>query len=113
MWSWCKYSFFKSLGCTYKGIEGSETKVGELNDTYADEFIKIECGDFTRLLPTEEEYNLILDRGSITHNNTADILHVLEMGSKVLSKGGLFFGIDWFSRKMLKSLERKETGYRR
>lgn len=102
--------YFKSREDEYCGIEGSETKVRQLNNIYKDSITMIKCADFTKEIPFERGFDLVLDRSSITHNNTEDIAKTLKMSYNVLSKGGYLFGLDWFSKKMLKSLG--DNGYR-
>lgn len=68
--------FLSSLeNASYCGIEGSEHIVGQLNEKYKScNNVKIVCGDFTKEIPFQYEFDLIVDRSSITHNTTADIV---------------------------------------
>lgn len=90
-------SFFKSLGVNYYGIEGSVTKVRELNEAFADEKTTIANGDFTKEIPFDNRFDLVLDRGSVTHNTTEDIKNTIVLVRDKLRMGGYYFGIDWFS----------------
>ncbi len=88
--------FFLSIGGSYYGIEGSKTKVDELKSKY-DGKANIICADFTQSIPFDGKFDLILDRSSITHNSTKDILSTLKLIDGKLEEWGFFFGIDWFS----------------
>ena len=102
--------FFAAIGAEYCGIEGSVTQVKKLQERYAaspsvDEGfeggkrrITILAGDFTEDLPFDGEFDLILDRGSVTHNTTADIRKTVTLAYGKLRKGGYYFGLDWISR---------------
>ena len=59
--------------------------------------INVSVGDFTKALPFAGEFDLILDRSSVTHNNTADICKAIALAYEKLRKGGYYFGLDWFS----------------
>ena len=110
MWRRCKHSVFCCDQCEYYGIEGSSTQVKRLQKQYmepscADEClekedkkqINVSVGDFTKALPFAGEFDLILDRSSVTHNNTADIRKAIALAYEKLRKGGYYFGLDWFS----------------
>lgn len=59
----------------------------------------VRAGDFTEALPFDGEFDLILDRSSVTHNSTADIRKAIALAYEKLRKGGYYFGLDWFSTK--------------
>lgn len=42
---------------------------------------------------------MIVDRGALTHNNTADLQKVVEMIRGSLASNGRFMGMDWFSTR--------------
>lgn len=48
--------------------------------------VTVVAGDFTECLPFEGEFDLILDRSSVTHNNTADICKKIAHWSFVAQK---------------------------
>lgn len=89
--------FFKSLNVTYYALEGSQSIVKQLKQTHPDIADQIQVGDFTKDLYFDLEFDLIVDRGSLTHNATSDIQRSLLLIQKKLKKNGKFIGIDWFS----------------
>ncbi|MEK3911925.1 bifunctional 2-polyprenyl-6-hydroxyphenol methylase/3-demethylubiquinol 3-O-methyltransferase UbiG [Paenibacillus sp. FSL H7-0331] len=89
--------FFKSLNVTYYALEGSQSIVKQLKQTHPDIADQIQVGDFTKDLYFDLEFDLIVDRGSLTHNATSDIRRSLLLIQKKLKKNGKFIGIDWFS----------------
>jgi SAM-dependent methyltransferase len=89
--------FFQSLGSEYYAIEGSEFVVNSLNERYPALKGQITVGDFTKSIPFEGEFDLIVDRASITHNSTESIKACLDLVYNKLRFGGLYIGIDWFS----------------
>lgn len=89
--------FFLKLGVDYCAIEGSPAIVDRLHQAYPALREKILVGDFTRMLPFEGVFDLIVDRGSLTHNATAGIRDGLALAYQRLRPGGKFIGIDWFS----------------
>jgi len=88
---------FQALGAEYWAIEGSPSAVARLHEAFADLRERIVVGDFTRMLPGEGEFDLILDRSSLTHNTTEAIRRGLALAAGRLRSGGKFLGIDWFS----------------
>ena len=89
--------FFRKLGIQYFGIEGSPHIVGRLKKRFPELENQLEAGDFTKNLFFEGDFDLIVDRSSLTHNPTIDIEHCLKMAYDKLKPGGKFIGIDWFS----------------
>jgi len=91
--------FFKSLEVDYFAIEGSQTIVDQLWNEFPELKGKIKVGDFTNNIPWKKSFDIIVDRSSITHNNTKAIKNSIKLMDKHLKKGGYFIGIDWFSTK--------------
>lgn len=89
---------FRALNVEYFGIDGSPTIVKQLQDRYRDTTVKIVCGDFTVDQNLGAKFDLVLDRASVTHNNTASIARALRIAFDSLNEGGLFIGVDWFSK---------------
>jgi len=89
--------FFLSLGVEYHAIEGSPSIVEKLHERFPALRDNILAGDFTLDLPQAGEFDLVLDRASLTHNATADIARCLELVHRKLKSGGKFIGVDWFS----------------
>ncbi len=88
---------FQRLGFNYFGIEGSLSIVKQLHLWFPDLKKQIVCKDFTKVQPFDMDFDLILDRASITHNDMKSIKATLGFINKSLKKNGLFMGIDWFS----------------
>ena len=89
--------FFLSLGMDYYGIEGSEYQAEILNKQYKDMGVQIKACDFTKEIPLEDNFDFIVDRGSVTCNSTADIKNMLDEVYRKISEEGYFIGGDWFA----------------
>jgi SAM-dependent methyltransferase len=89
--------FFRSLGVQYHAVEGSTSMVRRLHDRFPDLSKRIVAADFTRNLPFEPEFDLVVDRASLTHNDTMAISRCLELVWSAMKPGAYFIGIDWFS----------------
>lgn len=89
--------FFKSLDVEYHAIEGSKSIVEKLHEKFPEYKENIVIGDFTTMELKEDFYDLILDRGSLTHNSTTAITTCLKNVYNSLKKDGKYIGIDWFS----------------
>lgn len=89
--------FFLSLGVDYFGIEGSRTVVDRLQQRHPSLRQRIVATDFTREIPFSGQFDLVVDRSSLTHNATCDIVRCLDAVHARLKPGGMFIGIDWFS----------------
>ena len=91
-----KIPFFVNLGIDYYAVEGSESIVTRLHSKFPQLKDNIICGDFTHTLP-EMEFHLIVDRGSLTCNDTSAIGRCLRMCHNRLNNDGMYIGIDWYS----------------
>jgi SAM-dependent methyltransferase len=89
--------YFLSIGVDYYAIEGSPTAVKVIRDKYPELVGKIVNGDFTKSIPFDVKFNLVVDRSSLTHNSTTNIMDSLAFISDKLLPEGKFIGIDWFS----------------
>ena len=89
--------FFESLGTDYHGVEGSPSIVQSLHEQFPKIRDRIVVGDFTKTIPFDGKFDLVVDRSSITHNVTSAIHRTLRMIFSRLRAGGKFIGIDWFS----------------
>jgi SAM-dependent methyltransferase len=89
--------FFLAQGVEYHAIEGSPSIVERLHERYPQLKNNIVAGDFTQQIASPGEFDLILDRASLTHNGTAAIMRCIEAIHGKLKQGGKFIGIDWFS----------------
>ena len=88
--------FFVNLGIDYYAVEGSEFTVTRLHAKVPQLKDNIICGDFTQTLP-EMEFHLIVDRASVTCNDTSAIGRCLRMCQNRLKSDGMYIGIDWYS----------------
>ncbi len=90
--------FFIEMGADYTGLDGSDATIAALDGRFysANPAPSFQVMDFTQRLPTSQ-YDLIVDRASLTCNSTADIRSCLAMVHDRLATDGLFIGVDWFS----------------
>ena len=91
--------FFKALGVEYYAVEGSETIVDQLHGRFPELKNNICTADFTSGFVFDGPFDIIVDRASLTHNKTKDILSIVSNVHDCLMPGGLFIGVDWFSKK--------------
>ncbi len=89
--------FFEKLGAEYHAVEGSGHIVDRLHRLYPHLNDRIVVGDFTREIPFRRSFDLIVDRGSLTHNATVPIEACLSAVHASLEPGGRYIGTDWFS----------------
>jgi SAM-dependent methyltransferase len=87
---------FLRLGMHYTGIEGSESIVRVLEETYSSTNCDFVCSDFTNL-KFNTSFDLVIDRASLTHNDTISIKRTLANLSRAAKLGSKFIGVDWFS----------------
>ena len=91
--------FFLSLNAEYFGIDGSKTIIRKLKKKNPMLKNNIVVGDFTKELPFQKKFDLIVDRASINHNPTNGIKKCLDLVHQKLKTNGKFIGIDWFSTR--------------
>lgn len=91
--------FFLSKDMEYYAIEGSQTITSRLHTQFPSLLKNIICGDFTKNVPFDFQFDVVLDRASLTHNDTKSIERCLEILKFKIRKNGVFIGIDWFSKK--------------
>jgi len=89
--------YFLSIGVQYYAIEGSPTAVKLIRDKYPEIADKVVNADFTKIIPFDEKFDLVIDRSSLTHNTTMSILDSLAFIAEKLKPAGKFVGIDWFA----------------
>ncbi|TGV30976.1 class I SAM-dependent methyltransferase [Mesorhizobium sp. M00.F.Ca.ET.186.01.1.1] len=89
--------FFLKMDIDYYAIEGSATIVERLIDTYPSLESKIAVGDFTKEIPFEEQFDLVIDRASLTTNRTKDITASIDILKTKMKANAKFIGIDWYS----------------
>lgn len=91
--------FFRRLRFGYHGIDGSSESIALLQKHFPELSDKLAVGDFTKDLPFGGEFDLIVDRASVAHNDTNGIRSCLKLVYGALKPGGLFVSSDWFSTK--------------
>ena len=89
--------FFLARADDYHAVEGSATMVAALLERFPSLVGKIFAADFTKVIPFEVVFDMVLDRCSVTHNDTDAIVRCLGLVAGCLREGGLFIGIDWFT----------------
>ncbi len=88
--------FLHSGGWVYAGIEGSEHAVAHARASFPDIAGALYHGDLTNFeLPNA--YDVVLDRASVTHNETDAIKRCLNNVRTALRPNGVYIGVDWFS----------------
>ena len=90
--------FFLENNFDYFAIEGSQTACNILTERYPHLKSKIHCLDFTVGFELGQ-FDLMLDRATMTHTCDEDIIKTIKSIKKNLSPNGLFIGIDWFGKE--------------
>lgn len=88
--------FVLSFGGEYHGVDGSPTALADLDSRFPGQ-LQLATGDFCRALPFDGPFDVVIDRASLTHNDTPGIRSGLKLARDVLAPDGLFFGVHWFS----------------
>lgn len=90
--------FFLSIGVDYYGIEGSDSIAARVRERYPELKDRLKTGDFIgqHFL---DIYDLVVDRSSMTHNDTNAIRRGLKNLCAAMRPGAKYIGIDWFSVK--------------
>lgn len=88
--------FFRSIGVDYYGIEGSDSIAACVRERYPELKYRLITGDFTQH-NYQDSYDLVVDRSSMTHNDTSAIKRGLKNLSASMNRGSKYIGIDWFS----------------
>jgi len=89
--------FFRSLNLEYYGIDGSAAIVVRLKERFpeiADRFVR---ADFCEELPFTVDFDLIVDRAAVTHNDARGIEAALDVAWRAMRPGAYYVGVDWFS----------------
>ena len=69
--------FFMSLNIDYFGIDASQIIIKKLKKRFPKISKNLVIGDFTQNLPSEKKFDFIIDRSSVTHNSTTEIVNCL------------------------------------
>ncbi len=92
--------FFLSKNVYYHGIDISSEAIKIINKNFKSKYVNCIVGNYLDNHYQNKKFDLIVDRGAITcGNNKNDINKILKLASDNLKKGGLFIGIDWYSKK--------------
>lgn len=89
--------FFASRGDQYYALDGSATVVAGLHERFPELAHRILVADFTREIPFDAMFDLVVDRCSVTHNDTDSIERCLALVAARTRRGGLLVGVDWFT----------------
>jgi SAM-dependent methyltransferase len=89
--------FFSKLGVDYYAIDGSKEIIERLRRAFPDLAERFVQADFTKQIPFDLDFDLIVDRASLTHNGTSDIVNSLELLYHKMKPNAKYIGIDWFS----------------
>jgi len=89
--------FFLGQGFKYYGIDGSDTIINKLKESFPKIKNNLVSGDFTKKIQFEEKFDLVVDRAALTHNNIDGIKNCLEVVYDKMEKNSMYIGIDWFS----------------
>lgn len=88
--------FFLSIGVDYCGVEGSDVIAASVRERYPELKDKLITGDFI-CQKYSEAYDIVVDRSSMTHNDTKAIKRGLKNLCAAMKQGAKYIGIDWFS----------------
>lgn len=91
--------FFLDIGVDYYTIDASEIAVNKVKSTFPSLKHKVACCDFTKEIPFDVSFDLIIDRASMTHNDTESIKRCISIIKSKLNKNGKYIGVDWFSNE--------------
>ena len=89
--------FIQTYTSQYYAVEGSSNITDKLHKKFPQLAKNIVIGDFSKEIPFEGLFDLVLDRGAITHNNTDGVKDSLKLARDKLKIGGKLVITDWFS----------------
>ena len=92
------FPFWRSLGGDYFGVESAASAVAICIDRFPELRNRLQVGDFTSLESAHKDFDVICDRASVTHSNNFDAQNVVLSSLNALKPGGLYLGVDWFSK---------------
>jgi SAM-dependent methyltransferase len=91
--------FFASEGCRVSGLDYSATALMVARDLLAENELEasLVAGDVTQPLPWKSEsYDIVIDRGCLTHVSHKDLKSLLNEIHRILKPGGHFFSFTLF-----------------
>ena len=84
--------FFQNLKCkNIEGVDGSKTAISIAKKNLSSKNTKLVIADFTKVKLKQNYFDLVIDRGSITHNSKKNIIIILNKVQKSLRKNSFFF----------------------
>ena len=89
--------FFADLGMDYYSVEGSETGVAFIHKRFPRLSETVVVGDYTRQIPFSGPFDLVVDRSSLTCNDTESISRCINLVGPLLRDAGRLIAVDWFS----------------
>ena len=89
--------YFLKLNMSYYGVDQSQEAIQISKKRFPKLRKRLKISDFTKKIPFQEKFDLIIDRSSLTHNDEASIKDGLNLIFSKLKKKGTFIGIDWHS----------------
>jgi SAM-dependent methyltransferase len=89
--------FFISRGNNYYGVDGSKIIISRLKKKFPLLKKKLLSCDFTKNINFKKKFDIIIDRGSLTHNKLIDINSCLKILSSKVRESGIYIGVDLFS----------------
>ncbi|GAB3442785.1 class I SAM-dependent methyltransferase [Insolitispirillum peregrinum] len=84
------------FGGEFYGIDNSASALESIRQRHGDS-VHLAQTDFCQDIPFAGPFDIVIDRGSLTHNPTASIRRCLEMIHDRLAPGGIYVGIHLFS----------------
>ena len=91
------FSFLSQRFGEYFAIEGSEIACDSFLEVHPELADNVACCDFTKGIPFDGEFDLIVDRASVPHNDRPGIDRCADLIYDALMPSGLFVAGDWFS----------------
>ena len=82
----------------YYGIDQSEAALKYVCAKFPAVSNRLRSGHLTEKSFPNVLFGLVVDRASLTHNSTENILKILKILRTCMSPSGVFIGIDWFSK---------------
>jgi SAM-dependent methyltransferase len=96
--------FVLSVGGRMSAIDGSATAISRLQERFAgDDRVQLAVGDFTQSIPFDRVFDVVIDRGSITHNDDRGLRQAVAHVFRCMKPGGWLFGLTLFSSEMKES----------
>lgn len=90
---------FLELNADYFAIDDSKSIIKFLKEKFSKCASHLKTGDFTKEIPFCENFEVVVDRSSLTTNTTQDIKAAITLIKEHMATGGVFLGFDWFSVK--------------